>query len=275
MTTSLQEDAETGALSTVPEGSSCCTSIEKFAAAAPSRRIPQSQFGVDEQPGSVEKDTRLYVASQQYDHHIKEHLDEAGKSMDSQNSGYLESGEVYAIMERLQHEQEKKVNLRKTIYALCVFSVLIVTANIGAKLAKDNSASSTGNTVDEATSMRLGTTARFNSYEIEDKGDGRKLQTFAQQSISRLAASSMFRDFCTNFPPDPDDWDGTCVVSGDAQAAMHVCGRTTVLVRDEDPVREGNAVLYRYPASRDGFHYGNVEITCVDDSIMYVFVQLW
>lgn len=125
---------------------------------------------------------RLSTVSRRYDRDGKGYLDEteqALRRMDSQNQGYLGIDKIYGIVEEL-HNQEKqnsmliedlrteaKANssLRKGIFLLCVFTVLLTVSNIGtslaaARLAKDTQVSTNNDLQSSSSGVRLGTTPK-------------------------------------------------------------------------------------------------------------------
>lgn len=119
----------------------------------------------------------LSEVSKQFDRHGKGYLDETERAlrrMDSQNLGYLTVHKVYNIMETLQSEQKNSaklltalerqqreaLNLKKGIFGLCVFAVLLALSNIGtsfaaAKLAKEVTVSSSTGDLEDVSTVSL------------------------------------------------------------------------------------------------------------------------
>jgi hypothetical protein len=120
----------------------------------------------------------LSVVSQQYDRTQKGYLDSTElhmRKMDTENAGHLDIDKVYEIMKELRAEQKNSMTLRKVIYALSGFAVLLALANIGtsfaaATLAKDSQVNShTHDLVDKDTGDRVGTTDKIDVVEISER----------------------------------------------------------------------------------------------------------
>lgn len=88
---------------------------------------------------------QLSTVSKAYDRGNKGYLDETEqklRAMDSENLGHLSVDKMYALMQEFQEEQKKALTLRRVVFALVGFAILLCLANIGtsfaaAKLAKD------------------------------------------------------------------------------------------------------------------------------------------
>ncbi|CAB9510372.1 expressed unknown protein [Seminavis robusta] len=145
----------------------------------------------------------LTEVSAMFDRNGKGYLDETERAlrrMDSQDKGYLGIDKVCVIFESLQSEQErssqllealrteskKSLNLKMGVIALTVFSVLLALANIGtsfavATLVKDMKVDTSGDLLTKDSNVRVGTTAKVVSFEIDaiDDTRRRRLQTAA------------------------------------------------------------------------------------------------
>lgn len=174
----------------------------------------------------------LSVVSQQYDRTQKGYLDSTElhmRKMDTENAGHLDIDKVYEIMKELRAEQKNSMTLRKVIYALSGFAVLLALANIGtsfaaATLAKESSVDShTHDLVDKDTGDRVGTTDKIDVFEIwerpsfldpdDDNDQRRHLRrlhnvyvdptltnaTTGTASISEAGAIEMYGKLCAGF----------------------------------------------------------------------------
>jgi len=156
----------------------------------------------------------LTEVSAMFDRHGKGYLDDTERAlrrMDSQNMGYLGVDKVCVIFESLQAEQErssqllealrteskKSLNLKKGVIALSVFAMLLALANVGtsfavSKLVKDMEATSNGDLIGTTTGLRLGTTAKLESFEMAslDETRRRRLQVNSQLSCERMTGAA-------------------------------------------------------------------------------------
>lgn len=177
--------------------------------------------------------TALSVVSKKYDRGEKGYLDSTEleiRELDTENRGYLDVDKVYEIMKELRAEQKSSMTLKKIIYALSGFAILLAFANIGtsfaaAKLASDSHVNShTHDLVDKGTGERLGTTPKIDVIVVETEderrlrgvyddateeqewNDGeRRTQTDVtdsangQQRISEAGAVELFSRVCSGF----------------------------------------------------------------------------
>lgn len=174
----------------------------------------------------------LSVVSQQYDRTQKGYLDSTElhmRTMDTENAGHLDINKVYEIMKELRAEQKNSMTLRKIIYALSGFAVLLALANIGtsfvaATLAKESHVdSTTHDLVDKNTGDRVGTTDKIDVVQLferppyfdpEDDNDQRRHlrrlhnidvdptltnATTGTAEISQAGAIDMYGKLCSGF----------------------------------------------------------------------------
>ncbi|KAL7560944.1 hypothetical protein ACA910_022432 [Epithemia clementina (nom. ined.)] len=155
--------------------------------------------------------TMLSAASKMFDRDNKGYLDpteRALRQLDTDNDGKLTSHNIYDIMrslqdsqklsgeliESLQREQKKALNLKKAVIFLIGFAVLLSVANIAtsfvaARLAQDTQISTTnGDLESRGTNIRVGTT---------NKMVGVQIRPATSEAHRRFLQTSGF-DWCTS-----------------------------------------------------------------------------
>lgn len=155
----------------------------------------------------------LTSISQMYDINGKGYLDpteRALRNLDTDNKGYLSTEKLYYIMATLQEEQTKSavlietihmeqrkaMNLKKALFALAGFALLLALANVGtsfaaAKLARDVMVSSENDMININTGARIGTTEKIISFSMVPlSNSSRSLQ------LHRHLAERVLEDFC-------------------------------------------------------------------------------
>lgn len=157
----------------------------------------------------------LTEVSAMFDRNGKGYLDDTERAlrrMDSQDKGYLGIDKVCVIFESLQAEQErssellealrdeskKSMNLKMGVIALTCFTLLLALANVGtsfavAQLVKDTE-TSRGDLVATDTSIRVGTTAKLASFEMESLDETRRHRMLVETTLMCDQLSSMRMD---------------------------------------------------------------------------------
>lgn len=151
----------------------------------------------------------MSVVSKKYDRNQKGYLDSTEmtlRQMDTENKGHLDVDKVYDIMKELRAEQKNNMSLKKIIYALSAFSVLLCLANIGtsfvaAVLAKDASVNT--HTFDlnvKGTDHRVGVTSKSNvvNWNYPTDSDGRRRLDLGD-NITLETALDWWDNVCTGF----------------------------------------------------------------------------
>ena len=155
--------------------------------------VRQSTVAFEHQPHLVRRG--LTEVSAMFDRNGKGYLDDTERAlrrMDSQDKGFLGIDKVCVIFESLQAEQErssellealrdegkKSMNLKMGVIALTCFTVLLALANVGtsfaiAQLVKDMEVSN-GDLAGTADGMRVGTTSKLVSFEMESLDETRR-----------------------------------------------------------------------------------------------------
>ena len=146
----------------------------------------------------------LTEVSAMFDRNGKGYLDDTERAlrrMDSQDKGYLGIDKVCVIFESLQAEQErssellealreegkKSMNLKMGVIALTCFTVLLALANVGtsfavAQLVKDTE-TSRGDLVSTETGLRLGTTAKLASFQMDSLDETRRRRMLVETTL--------------------------------------------------------------------------------------------
>lgn len=153
-------------------------------------------------------DVGMSIVSKKYDRNQKGYLDSTEmtlRQLDTENKGHLDVDKVYDIMKELRAEQKNNMSLKKIIYALSAFSVLLCLANIGtsfaaAVLAKDSSVNT--HTFDlnvKGTDHRVGVTSKSNvvNWNYPTGSDGRRLQL--GDTINLEIALDWWDNVCVGF----------------------------------------------------------------------------
>jgi len=162
--------------------------------------------------------------------HSKPYLDDEEKvaDLDSEDSEYLDTDRVYNILAELHQEQRNSLNLKKIIYALSVFALLLAVANIGtsfvgARSAKDTEVNSNGDIEDKATGLRVGVTATATVYEVKHVSGRRNLQpglaSTSEHEITKAMADSIYKELCNGWPGH-DNYDGSNLSCGGGAASV-------------------------------------------------------
>jgi len=205
----------------------------------------------------------LSVMSKKYDRDGKGYLDEHEQSLrklEIQDEGGFDFDKIYGIMEslhvherrnaelfeELKRETRRNGSLRRGIFVLCAFAVLLTIGNIGtslaaARLAKDTQVSSQNDLMSSASGIRLGTTSKevtINVNPVSESTRRRHLQANKmlcknlpddascdlQGEIDRASAIALYNQFCPKYSQL-----GSCQGDGVPKVALNCNGRMVSL----------------------------------------------
>jgi hypothetical protein len=236
----------------------------------PSTESIQATNATVMRPKAVEpKNRQLSMTSSQYDHDGKGYLDpteQALRNMDEENKGFLDTGKMHLIMETLQTEQKKSaaliqtiqdehkktLNLKKGLVALCCLALMLALANIGtafaaAILSKDTTVSR-NNDFTTLTGEVLGTTSKNVLITMQDVSSERRrhLQEsvffycsnanvrntsncYLAGEMTLGEADKLYQSFCPDFPEST-----TCTTGGVEKIILNCNGRRSTIFGGAD-----------------------------------------